>query len=136
MCRKFAPHRQGDADCSRRNTMTSTAHVDTFARDNLPPRDQWPDLIFDLPHLHYPARLNAADELLDRALERGFGERTAILAPSGRRWTYAELLQQANRIARVLVEDLGVVPGNRVLLRAPKDRKSTRLNSSHITISY
>jgi 2-aminobenzoate-CoA ligase len=99
--------------------MTSTAHVDTFARDNLPPREQWPDLVFDLPHLHYPARLNAADELLDRALERGFGERTAIVAPSGLRWTYAELLQQANRIARVLVEDLGVVPGNRVLLRAP-----------------
>ncbi|TMH96877.1 MAG: 2-aminobenzoate-CoA ligase, partial [Betaproteobacteria bacterium] len=99
--------------------MTSTAHVDTFARDNLPPREQWPDLVFDLPHLHYPARLNAADELLDRALERGFAERTAIVAPSGLRWTYAELLQQANRIAHALVEDLGVVPGNRVLLRAP-----------------
>jgi len=99
--------------------MTSTAHVDTFARDNLPPREQWPDLIFDLPHLHYHERLNAADELLDRALERGFAERTAIVAPSGLRWTYAELLQQANRIAHALVEDLGVVPGNRVLLRAP-----------------
>src|SRR5437762_2369634 len=114
-----AHHRQGDAGRRRGNAMTSTAHVDTFARDNLPPREQWPDLIFDLPHLHYHERLNAADELLDRALERGFAERTAIVAPSGLRWTYAELLQQANRIAHALVEDLGVVPGNRVLLRAP-----------------
>src|SRR2546429_6127781 len=114
-----ADHRQGDVYRTSGNTMTSTAHVDTFARDNLPPREQWPDLVFDLPHLHYPARLNAADELLDRALERGFAERTAIVAPSGLRWTYAELLQQSNRIAHALVEDLGVVPGNRVLLRAP-----------------
>src|SRR5438552_5041693 len=114
-----ADHRQGDADRTSGNTMTAKAHVDTCARDKLPPREQWPDLCFDLPNLHYPARLNAADELLDRALERGFGERTAIVAPSGLRWTYSELLQQANRIARVLVEDLGVVPGNRVLLRAP-----------------
>ena len=82
--------------------MTSTAHVDTFARDNLPPREQWPDLVFDLPHLHYPERLNAADELLDRALERGFAERTAIVAPSGLRWTYAELLQQAGRFPETL----------------------------------
>ena len=99
--------------------MTRTAHIDTFARDHLPPRDQWPDLVFDLPELNYPAELNCAVELLDRALERGWGERTAILAPGGLRWTYAELTACANRIARVLVEDLHVVPGNRVLLRGP-----------------
>jgi 2-aminobenzoate-CoA ligase len=99
--------------------MTYTAHVDTFTRDHLPPREQWPDLTFDLPELHYPERLNCGVELLDRALERGWGARTAIMTPAGLRWTYAELLARANRIARVLVEDLQLVPGNRVLLRGP-----------------
>jgi 2-aminobenzoate-CoA ligase len=99
--------------------VTYTAHIDTFARDHLPPREQWPDLVFDLPELQYPERLNCAEELLERALERGWGERTAILAPGGLRWTYAELDAHANRIARVLVEDLRLVPGNRVLLRGP-----------------
>ena len=101
--------------------MKYTSHVDTFARDHLPPRDQWPDLVFDLPELRYPEQLNCGVELLDRALERGWGERTAILSPRGLRWTYAELMTQANRIARVLVEDLGLVPGNRVLLRGPNN---------------
>ena len=101
--------------------MTVTAHVDTFARDHLPPADQWPEFVFDLPDLRFPARLNCATELLDRAVERGWGERPAVRAPDGPRWTFAELLAQANRIARVLVEDLGLVPGNRVLLRAPNN---------------
>jgi 2-aminobenzoate-CoA ligase len=96
-----------------------TAHVDTFARDNLPPREQWPELIFELPELQYPDRINVATELLDRAVERGWGRRDAVLVPGGERWSYGELRDRANRIARVLVEDLGVVPGNRVLLRAP-----------------
>ena len=99
--------------------MTYTAHIDTFARDHLPPREQWPDLVFDLPELQYAERINCAEELLGRALERGWGERTAILAPGGLRWTYAELEAHANRIARVLVDDLRLVPGNRVLLRGP-----------------
>ena len=99
--------------------MNTSAHVDTFARDHLPPRDQWPDLIYELPELRYPERMNCAVELLDRAVERGWGERTAILTPGGLRWTYAELTAHANRIARLLVEDLHLVPGNRVLLRGP-----------------
>jgi len=99
--------------------VTYTAHVDTFARDHLPPRDQWPDLVFDLPELHYPERMNCGVEFLDRALERGWGERTAIMTTGGLRWTYAELAARANRIARVLAEDLHLVPGNRVLLRGP-----------------
>ena len=99
--------------------MAYTAHVDTFARDNLPPREQWPEFLFELPELQYPERMNCATVLLDRAVERGWGDRTAIMAPDGLRWTYADLLARANRIARVLVEDLGLVPGNRVLLRAP-----------------
>jgi len=97
--------------------MSPTAHLDTFARDNLPPRDSWPELVFDLPELRYPDRMNCATELLDRAVERGWGARTAILSTTGVRWSYAELLAEASRIAHVLVEDMGLVPGNRVLLR-------------------
>jgi len=97
-------------------SQTATAHIDTFARDNLPPREQWPDLIYELPELRYPERMNCTAELLDRAIEAGWGERTAIVAP-GLRWRYAELLAHANRIAHVLVDDWRLIPGNRVLLR-------------------
>ena len=99
--------------------MIDTAHRDTFARDNLPPREQWPEFVFDLPRLQYPERVNCASELLDRALERGWGGRRAIVAPGGLQWTYADLAAHAGRIAHVLVDDLGLVPGNRVLLRGP-----------------
>jgi 2-aminobenzoate-CoA ligase len=99
---------------------TKTAHVDTFARDNLPPRDQWPEFRFDLPELQYPERLNCATLLLDDMVQAGHGERIAIRAPDGE-CTYAQLLAQANRIANVLVRDMGVRPGNRVLLRGPNN---------------
>jgi len=99
--------------------MSYTSHHDTFARDNLPPREAWPDFVFDLPELAYPARMNCATELLDKAVERGWGARTAIVSTGGERWTYRELLERANRIARLLVEDMGLVTGNRVLLRGP-----------------
>lgn len=102
--------------------MGRTAHVDTFARDHLPPREQWPEFLFDLPEVQYPERMNCATELLDRAMERGWGGRPAIRAPSGEGesvLTYGQLLALANRIANVLKEDLGLVPGNRVLLRSP-----------------
>jgi 2-aminobenzoate-CoA ligase len=102
--------------------MTHTAHIDTFARDNLPPREQWPDLIFESSELRYPARMNCAVELLDRSLERGWGDRTAVVAArNGARWSYSELTARANRIAHVLVDELGVIPGNRVLLRGPNN---------------
>jgi 2-aminobenzoate-CoA ligase len=94
-----------------------TAHLDTFARDNLPPRELWPDFSFDLPELRYPRRLNCATELLDRTVERGLGDKAVLHTPN-ERWTYRELLERANRIARVLTCDFGLVPGNRVLLRA------------------
>ncbi len=97
-------------------TMDSTAHLDTFARDNLPPRGQWPELLFELPELRYPERLNCASELLDRAIERGWGGRVALRSTDAE-LTYAQLLEQSNRIARVLAEDMGLAPGNRVLLR-------------------
>jgi len=97
-----------------------TAHVDTFARDHLPARDQWPELIFDAPELRYPDRLNCVAELLDTAVAAGQGERTAIRSPSTT-LTYAQLLTLVNRIAHVLTEELTLVPGNRVLLRGPNN---------------
>ncbi|HXR57826.1 MAG TPA: AMP-binding protein, partial [Burkholderiales bacterium] len=100
--------------------MKRSAHVDTFARDNLPPRAQWPELVFDLPELQYPERMNCAAVLLDETVRAGQGDRIAIRAPDGE-CTYAQLLAQANRIANVLVKDMGLVPGNRVLLRGPNN---------------
>ena len=97
---------------------TYTAHVDTFARDHLPPPEAQPEFRFDLPELQFPARLNCATELLDRHVREGRGDRRCVSAPGGPSWTYAELQRQADRIAHVLVRDCGVVPGNRVLLRA------------------
>src|SRR5438094_9402508 len=99
--------------------MTYTAHVDTFARDHLPPPDQWPELIFELPELQYPERLNCAVELLDRNVVDGHGARIAIVGTDCTAWTYAQLLGKVNQITHVLVDDMGLVPGNRVLLRGP-----------------
>ncbi len=98
--------------------MAGTAHVDTFARDHLPTPEQLPEFIFELPELQFPTQLNCATELLDRRVEHGEGNRPCVSAPNGPRWTYAELQAQADRIANMLVHDLGLVPGNRVLLRA------------------
>ncbi len=100
-------------------TPVATGHVDRFCADRLPPRDLWPVRDWTgIAELAYPERLNAAGELLDRAVESGSGERPVFRCPDGT-WTYHQLLETANRIAGVLVDDLGVVPGNRVLLRAP-----------------
>jgi len=90
---------------------------DTFVRDHLPPPNEWPDLILDLPGLRYPARLNCAVELLDRLIERGFADKPLIHTAAGC-WTYGELLNRVNRIAAALTHDFGLVPGNRVLIRA------------------
>jgi 2-aminobenzoate-CoA ligase len=98
--------------------MNRTAHVDTFARDRLPPRELWPQMIFDLPALQFPERLNCGVELLDAAVAKGWGDRPCLRTPDGGVWTYAELKDRADRIAAVLVEDHGLVPGNRVLLRS------------------
>jgi 2-aminobenzoate-CoA ligase len=100
--------------------MLPTAHVDRFARDNLPPPAQWPEFLFELPGLQFPQRLNCATAILDRQALGVHGSRPAIVTPD-QTWTYRELLAQANRIAHVLVEDVGVVPGNRVLLRSPNN---------------
>ena len=98
-----------------------SAHTDSFVRDRVPPADQLSRLLFELPELRFAAQLNCATELLDRWVAQGDGARLAVLgaAPDGTpiRWTYAELQTRANRIANVLVDELGLVPGNRVLLR-------------------
>ena len=101
-----------------------TAHRDTFAADHLPPRDQWPEFRFELPELRYPARLNCGQALVDAQVARGNGARRAVGAMVDGKpvfATYDQLLAQANRIANVLVDELGLVPGNRVLLRAPNN---------------
>lgn len=96
-----------------------TAHLDTFCRDQLPPLELWPEMDWSCsPDLMSRERLNCAVELLDRRVANGEGERPALLSCSGT-WNYLRLLETSNRIARVLVEDLAVVPGNRVLLRGP-----------------
>jgi 2-aminobenzoate-CoA ligase len=100
---------------------TPSAHVDPFCRDNLPPRDAWPELVFDLPDVQYPARLNCAVELLDATITRAGGERPCLLAPDGTAWTYDDLAARSRQVARVLVEELGLVPGGRVLLRGPNN---------------
>jgi len=95
-------------------------HIDTFARDRLPPPQWQPDYLLDLPGLQFPAQMNCATELLDAHVVQGRGDRVCIQA-AGLRWSYATLAEKANRIAHVLVNDMGLVPGNRVLLRAPNN---------------
>ena len=90
---------------------------DTFAKDNLPPAEQLPEFI-NLAELGYPEKFNCAKNLLDDALAEGFGESIAIITPQ-EEYTYSRLLKDANKIAHVLIDDCGLIPGNRVLLRAP-----------------
>lgn len=92
-----------------------TAHVDTFTRDNLPPPEEWPDFLLD--GFDYPDRINAAVELTDAVVAKGFGDRTALIG-NGRRRTYKELSDWTNRLAHALVENYGVKPGNRILIRS------------------
>jgi 2-aminobenzoate-CoA ligase len=98
--------------------MPYTAHVDSFARDHLPAPEAQPEFLFELPELQFPARLNCATELLDRHVKEGRGDRRCVSAPGGPSWTYADLQRKADAIAHVLVAECGLVPGNRVLLRA------------------
>ena len=95
-----------------------SAHVDTFCRDNFPPFAQWPEL--PQAGFEYPEYINCAVELTDRLVEKGFGDRTALIG-NGRRRTYKELADWTNRLARALVENYGVKPGNRVLIRSPNN---------------
>jgi 2-aminobenzoate-CoA ligase len=98
-------------------TLGPSGHVDGFARRNLPPFSQWPELILDRPEFQYPDYLNAGVELTDRLVEKGLGDNIALIG-NGRQRTYKELADWSNRLAHALVENYGVKPGNRVLIRS------------------
>ena len=98
-----------------------TGHIDKFCAEMLPPADLWPVRDWSgIPELAYPDWMNCAGELLDSMIEAGRGKRIVFRHPGGT-WTYQQLLETSNKIARVLVEDYGIVPGNRVLLRGPNN---------------
>src|SRR5438552_18565844 len=97
--------------------MTQSGHVDTFTRDNLPPRAEWPEFKFDLPELQYPERLNCVTAWVERWVEAGQGDRPCLLSPT-ESLTYTQLNELVNRIANVLTRDPGPLPGTRVLLRS------------------
>ncbi|MFD4658116.1 AMP-binding protein [Kitasatospora sp. NPDC058444] len=96
-----------------------SAHVDTFARDHLPPVEEWPEILVDLPELRYPRRLNCAAELLDGTIGRFGGDRPCLLDQAGTVWSYGQVAELVNRTAEELVHGYGLRPGNRVLLRGP-----------------
>ena len=102
-------------------SLSPSGYADTFARDHLPPADQWPTLEFTTEWLQYPERLNAGTELLDAVIAEHGPDRPALRTPDGEVWTYGELSTRANQVAHVLVDDLGLVSGNRVLLRSPNN---------------
>lgn len=91
--------------------------IDHFAEKNLPPRAAWPEFLFDHPAYRYPERINCVTRFLDRWIDEGLGERRAVVAPTGA-WSYRDLHEKVNRLAHVLVDDYGLRPGNRVLLRS------------------
>lgn len=103
--------------------LTPSAHVDTFCRDHLPPDDQWPELEFSLPELSYPDRLNCAAALLGDTMARLGADRLCLLPQDAAQdaWSYGDLDAAARQVAAVLTEDLGLVSGNRVLLRGPNN---------------
>src|SRR5581483_3250259 len=102
---------------SRFPPLGPSCHIDDFTRRNLPPPGQWPDLLLDRPEFQYPEYLNAAVELTDRIVEKGLGDNIALIG-NGRQRTYKELTDWSNRLAHALVENYGVKPGNRVLIRS------------------
>src|SRR3984893_10073682 len=118
----FHPGNEGRRDMSDNipkliSSLGPSGHVDDFARRNLPPFLQWPELILDRPEFQYPEYLNAGVELTDRLVEKGFGDNIALIG-NGRQRTYKELADWSNRLAHALVENYGVKPGNRVLIRS------------------
>ena len=99
------------------SSLGPSGHVDDFARRNLPPSELWPELLLDRSEFQYPEYLNAGVELTDRMVEKGFGDHTALIG-NGRLRTYKELADWSNRLAHALVENYGVKPGHRVLIRS------------------
>jgi 2-aminobenzoate-CoA ligase len=101
--------------------LARSAYPDTFCRDNLPPQDSWPEMLSTLPELAYPERLNCAVDLLDGTITRHGADRPCLRGTDGTVWSYGELRDRADRIAAALTGDLGLVPGNRVLLLGPNN---------------
>ncbi|MBR7831328.1 AMP-binding protein [Actinospica sp. MGRD01-02] len=101
--------------------LARSAHLDPFTRDHLPPEQEWPTIEFTTPELHYPDRLNAGTELIDVPAAAFGADRPALRTPEGEVWSYGELRTRANQVAQVLAEDLGLIPGQRVLLRSPNN---------------
>ena len=102
------------------HALLPSSHIDTYVREQLPPEDQWPEFIFDRPELQYPASLNVTSELVDVHVAHGHGNRPALHGHDGEApftWTYAELQDRVDRIAHVLTQGMGLVAGNRLLLR-------------------
>ena len=100
--------------------LSPSAHVNTFCRDNLPADENWPALVFELPELQYPERINCASVMLDDAAATYGADRPCLLTPD-ETLTYGDLVARSNQVARVLTEDFGIVPGQRVLLRGPNN---------------
>ena len=98
-----------------------SAHLDTFCRDSLPSYSTWPEFVFDLPELQYPDRINCAVALLDEVIDRHGADRPCLLTPEGDTWTYGRVKATVDQIAHVLVDELGIVAGHRVLLRGPNN---------------
>ena len=96
--------------------MSTSAQLDRFIHDGLPPPEQQPTLRFDAPELQFPPQINLVEELLDKAVQKGFADRPMLRSPRIT-LTYSDARERVDRIARVLVEDFGLAPGNRVLLR-------------------
>ncbi len=101
-------------------TDRTTAHTDTFVADHLPPPEDWPDLLFTIPDMQYPHRLNCGEELLDTTIAEHGEDRPCLTSPE-QSWSYGRVRDRVNQVANVLVDDLGVVPGNRILLRGPNN---------------
>src|SRR6476646_6305778 len=106
-----------------------SGHVDDFARRNLPPFDQWPKLLLYRPEFQYPEYLNAAVELTDRIVEKGLGDRIALIG-NGRQRTYKELADWSNRLAHALVENYGVKPGRGTRPRGTQQAGEIRCNQN------
>ena len=101
-------------------TLLPSSHADTFARDHLPPAHEWPVFVFDRPEVQYPERLNVTHELVDLQVAQGHGDRPALHGRNAQgafSWNYKELQQRVDAIAHVLTHDMGLVSGNRLLLR-------------------
>ena len=111
-------------------TTPNTAHADPFVRENLPAEEDRPEFLFTLPDLRYPERLNATPAFVDAHVAAGHGDAPCLISQF-LRWTYRDLESRVDRIARVLVERLGLVPGGRVLLRAPN---TPLLAAAHLAV--